>query len=49
MMEIILALATIGQKFRLKIVADHKVELMPAMSLRAKKRDQGCGRESTQF
>jgi cytochrome P450 len=36
MMEIILALATIGQKFRLKLVADHKVELMPAMSLRPK-------------
>ena len=34
MMEIILALATIGQKFRLSLVKDHKVELLPAMSLR---------------
>ena len=34
MMEIVLALATIGQKFRLSLVKDHKVELLPAMSLR---------------
>jgi cytochrome P450 len=34
MMEIVLALATIGQKFRLRLAPDHKVELMPAMSLR---------------
>lgn len=36
MMETILALATIGQKFRLRLAPDHKVELMPAMSLRPK-------------
>jgi cytochrome P450 len=36
MMEIVLALATIGQKFRLRLAADHEVELMPAMSLRPK-------------
>lgn len=34
MMEIILVLATIGQKFRLKLVPDHEVTLLPAMSLR---------------
>jgi len=34
MMEIILALATIGQKFKLSLVKDHQVELLPAMSLR---------------
>jgi cytochrome P450 len=36
MMEIVLALATIGQKFRLALAPDHKVELYPAMSLRPK-------------
>ncbi|MDQ2855916.1 MAG: cytochrome P450 [Acidobacteriota bacterium] len=36
MMEIVLALATIGQRFRLKLAPDHKVELYPAMSLRPK-------------
>jgi cytochrome P450 len=34
MMENILALATIGQKFRLTLVKDHLVEILPAMSLR---------------
>ncbi len=34
MMEIILVLATIGQKFRLELIADHPVEIYPAMSLR---------------
>jgi cytochrome P450 len=34
MMEIILALATIGQKFRLELVPDHPVSIFPAMSLR---------------
>ena len=34
MMEIVLALATIGQKFRLPLVPDHPVEILPAMSLR---------------
>ena len=36
MMEIILVLATIGQKFRLELEADHTVEIYPAMSLRPK-------------
>ncbi len=34
MMEIILILATIGQRFRFALVPDHTVSLMPAMSLR---------------
>lgn len=34
MMEIVLLLATIGQKFRLNLVTKHPVELQPAMSLR---------------
>ena len=36
MMEIILVLATIGQKFRLELVPDHPVTILPAMSLRPK-------------
>jgi cytochrome P450 len=36
MMEMILVLATIGQRFRLEIVRDHPVEVYPAMSLRPK-------------
>jgi cytochrome P450 len=36
MMEIILVLARVGQKFRLALVKDHEVGLMPAMSLRPK-------------
>lgn len=36
MMEIILCLATIGQKFRLELVPDHPVSIFPAMSLRPK-------------
>ena len=36
MMEIILVLATIGQKFRLEIDRDHPVSIYPAMSLRPK-------------
>lgn len=36
MMEIILSLATIGQKFRLEIDCDHPVSIFPAMSLRPK-------------
>ena len=36
MMEIILCLATIGQKFRLEIDRDHPVSIYPAMSLRPK-------------
>jgi len=36
MMEMILVLATIGQKYRLSLVSDHPVEIYPAMSLRPK-------------
>jgi cytochrome P450 len=36
MMEIILGLAAIGQKFRLEIDRDHPVSIFPAMSLRPK-------------
>ena len=36
MMEMILVLATIGQKFRLSLVPVHPVEVYPAMSLRPK-------------
>lgn len=36
MMEIILSLATIGQKFRLELAPDHPVSILPAMSLRPK-------------
>jgi len=34
MMEVVLLLATIGQRFRLTLVPDHPVTLLPAMSLR---------------
>jgi cytochrome P450 len=34
MMEVILCLATIGQKFRLEVDRDHPVSIYPAMSLR---------------
>ena len=36
MMEIVLALATIGQRFRFSLATDHVVSLLPAMSLRPK-------------
>ncbi len=36
MMEIVLLLATIGQRFRFSLVPEHPVTLMPAMSLRPK-------------
>ena len=36
MMEMILVLATIGQRFRLELVSDHPVQVYPAMSLRPK-------------
>jgi cytochrome P450 len=36
MMEIVLVLATIGQRFRLALVPDHTVSILPAMSLRPK-------------
>ena len=36
MMEMILVLATIGQRFRLALAPDHPVEVYPAMSLRPK-------------
>ena len=34
MMEVLLLLATIGQRFRFSLVPDHPIHLMPAMSLR---------------
>jgi cytochrome P450 len=37
MMEIVLLLATIGQRFRFSLLPDHPVSLMPAMSLRPAK------------
>lgn len=36
MMEIVLVLATIGQRFRFSLPPDHSVSLLPAMSLRPK-------------
>jgi cytochrome P450 len=36
MMEVVLLMATIGQRFRCSLVQDHPVELFPAMSLRPK-------------
>jgi cytochrome P450 len=36
MMEVVLCLATIGQRFRLELVPDHPVTIYPAMSLRPK-------------
>ena len=36
MMEIVLVLATIGQRFKFSLVPDHEVSLLPAMSLRPK-------------
>ena len=36
MMEIVLVLATIGQRFRLSLAPDHPVSILPAMSLRPK-------------
>jgi cytochrome P450 len=36
MMEIVLLLATIGQRFKFRIQPDHKVELLPVLSLRPK-------------
>src|SRR4029079_19374038 len=36
MMEIVLLLATIGQRFKFKLDPDHKVEVLPVLSLRPK-------------
>ena len=36
MMEIVLVLATIGQRFKFSLAPDHDVSLLPAMSLRPK-------------
>ena len=36
MMEIVLLLATIGQRFRFDLVPEHKVEVLPVLSLRPK-------------
>jgi hypothetical protein len=35
-MEIVLLLATIGQRFRFKLEPGHKVEVLPVLSLRPK-------------
>ena len=43
MMEIILLLATIGQRFRFSLAPDHEVSLMPAMSLRPRRGSRWCG------
>jgi cytochrome P450 len=36
MMEVVLLLATIGQRFRFKLDPDHTVEVLPVLSLRPK-------------
>jgi cytochrome P450 len=36
MMEVVLLMATIGQRFRFSLAPDHAMELLPAMSLRPK-------------
>jgi cytochrome P450 len=36
MMEIVLLLATIGQRFRFKLDPEHRVEVLPVLSLRPK-------------
>ena len=36
MMEIVLLLATIGQRFKFSLATDHKVEVLPVLSLRPK-------------
>ncbi len=36
MMEIVMLLATIGQRFRFRLDAEHKVEVLPVLSLRPK-------------
>jgi hypothetical protein len=33
-MEVVLLLATIGQRFRFQLDPDHKVEVLPVLSLR---------------
>jgi cytochrome P450 len=38
MIEIVLLMATIARQFQLRLVPEQKVELLPAMSLRAKRR-----------
>jgi cytochrome P450 len=49
MMEIVLCLATIGQKFRLELVPDHPVSIYPAMSLRPKDGIKVIARNRKQF
>lgn len=41
MMEIVLLMATIGQRFRFSLVPDHQVTLLPAMSLRPREGIKG--------
>jgi len=36
MMEVVLLLATIGQRFRFSLAPNHKVEVLPVLSLRPK-------------
>jgi len=36
MMEIVLLLATIGQRFKFSLAPDHQVEVLPVLSLRPK-------------
>ena len=36
MMEIVLLLATIGQRFKLSLAPEYKVEVLPVLSLRPK-------------
>jgi cytochrome P450 len=36
MMEVVMLLATIGQRFRFKLDPEHKVEVLPVLSLRPK-------------
>jgi len=35
-MEVVLLLATIGQRFRFSLAPNHKVEVLPVLSLRPK-------------
>jgi cytochrome P450 len=47
MMEIILVLATIGQRFRLELASNRPVEIYPAMSLRPKDKVEVIVRDRT--
>jgi cytochrome P450 len=47
MMEMMLVLATIGQRFRLELASDQPVEIYPAMSLRPKDKVEVIVRDRT--